>query len=47
MTRQSELALEEKLIKQLNALGHSSIDIKDEQSLLANFKAQFFFKISG
>jgi len=40
MTRQSELALEEQLIKQLNALGHSSIDIKDEQSLLANFKTQ-------
>ena len=40
MTRQSELALEEQLIKQLNALGHSSVDIKDEQSLLANFKTQ-------
>ena len=40
MTRQSELALEEQLIKQLNALGHASVDIKDEQSLLANFKSQ-------
>ena len=40
MTRQSELALEEQLIKQLNALGHLSVDIKDEQSLLANVKSQ-------
>ena len=37
---QGELALENQLIKQLNTIGYSSVDIKDEVSLLANLKHQ-------
>ena len=37
---QGELALENNLIKQLKSIGYSSIDIKGEESLLSNLKAQ-------
>jgi len=37
---QGELALENQLIKQLNSVGYSSVDIKDEASLLDNLKLQ-------
>lgn len=37
---QGELGLENNLIKQLNSIGYSSVDIKEEESLLSNLKAQ-------
>ena len=37
---QGELALENNLIKQLNSIGYSSVDIKGEESLLSNLKTQ-------
>ena len=37
---QGELALENNLIKQLNSIGYSSVDIKAEESLLSNLKTQ-------
>ena len=37
---QSEKALEEKLIEQLEADGYEKVSINDEKELLANFKAQ-------
>ena len=37
---QGELALDNQLIKQLNSVGYSSVDVKDEASLLANLKHQ-------
>lgn len=40
MTRQSEAALEENLIKQLEDLGHKQVQIKDEKDLLSNLKSQ-------
>ncbi|GGE43003.1 type I restriction endonuclease subunit R [Psychroflexus planctonicus] len=41
MTRQSEAALEEQLLKQLQGLGYQRIVIKNETELLANLKQQF------
>ncbi len=41
MTRQSEAALEEKLLKQLVGLGYERVVIKNEAELLANLKLQF------
>ena len=40
MTRQTEAALEEELISQLAEIGYQRVDIRDEVSLLANFKDQ-------
>ena len=37
---QGELALENQLIKQLTAIGYSTVDVQSEESLLANLKAQ-------
>ena len=37
---QGELALENNLINQLDSIGYSSVDIKGEESLLSNLKAQ-------
>ena len=37
---QAESTLENNLIKQLNNIGYSSVDIKGEESLLSNLKAQ-------
>jgi type I restriction enzyme R subunit len=40
MTTQPEQVLEANLVKQLNALGHSSVTLKNETDLLANLKTQ-------
>ena len=40
MTRQSEQALENLLLSQLNGLGYSSVQIDDEKALLSNLKTQ-------
>jgi type I restriction enzyme R subunit len=40
MTRQTEAALEEELMSQLTQIGYQRVDIRDEVSLLANFKDQ-------
>ena len=40
MNKQSEQALEDNLVKQLVALGHKRVTIKDEADLLANLKSQ-------
>lgn len=40
MSTQSETILENKLVKQLVALGHNFVTIKDEAALLANLKIQ-------
>ena len=40
MTRQSEQALENLLLSQLNGLGYSSVQIDDEKALLTNLKTQ-------
>ena len=40
MTRQSEQALENHLLSQLNGLGYSSVQIDDEKALLSNLKTQ-------
>ena len=40
MTTQSEASLENNLIKQLNALGYDSCNVKTEDDLVANFKLQ-------
>ena len=40
MTTQSEQALEDNLIKQLQTLGHGLVIIRDEKDLLANLKTQ-------
>ena len=40
MTRQSEQILENELVKQLQSLGHSFVQIHDESALVANLKSQ-------
>ena len=40
MTRQSEQILENELVKQLQSLGHSFVEIPDETALVANLKSQ-------
>jgi len=40
MTRQAEQVLEHQLVKQLQTLGYSFVDIKDESALLTNLKTQ-------
>ena len=40
MTRQSEQILENELVKQLQSLGHSFVEIPDERALVANLKSQ-------
>ena len=40
MSTQPEQVLEDKLIKQLESLGHTFVAIKDEKALLANLKTQ-------
>jgi len=40
MTRQSEQILENELVKQLQSLGHSFVQIPDEDALVANLKSQ-------
>ena len=40
MNKQSEAALEKKLMKQLTELGHKRIEIPDESALLSNLKSQ-------
>ena len=40
MNKQSEAALEKKLMKQLTELGHKPIEIPDESALLSNLKSQ-------
>ena len=40
MTRQSEQILENELVKQLQSLGHSFVEIPDESALVANLKSQ-------
>jgi type I restriction enzyme R subunit len=40
MTRQSEQILENELVKQLQSLGHSFVEIRDEAAMIANLKAQ-------
>lgn len=40
MTRQSEQALENQLVEQLQKLGHSFVPIADEAELLINLKQQ-------
>ena len=41
MVYQSEAALEQQLIEQLNKQGYSSVSIPDYDALVANFKIQF------
>ena len=40
MTRQSEQILENELVKQLQSLGHSFVEIPDEKALVTNLKSQ-------
>jgi len=40
MTRQSEQILENELVKQLQSLGHSFVEIPDEKALVSNLKSQ-------
>lgn len=40
MTRQSEQILENELVKQLQSLGHSFVEIPDENALVTNLKSQ-------
>ena len=44
MTRQSEQILENELVKQLQSLGHSFVEIPDETALVANLKSQLNIK---
>ncbi len=41
MSYQSEAALEQQFIEQLNKQGYNSVSIPDYDALLENFKAQF------
>jgi type I restriction enzyme R subunit len=41
MTRQSEAALEDQLLKQLVSLGYKQVEIRSESDLLVNLKQQF------
>ena len=40
MSRQSEEALEEQLLKQLQKIGYASVTIPDEKTLVPNLKSQ-------
>jgi type I restriction enzyme R subunit len=40
LSHQSEAVLESNLVKQLTGLGYAPVQIKDEESLLANLKSQ-------
>ena len=40
MSRQTEQALEEQLLKQLQKIGYASVIIPDEKTLVANLKIQ-------
>ncbi|PLX49794.1 MAG: hypothetical protein C0613_06360 [Desulfobulbaceae bacterium] len=40
MSHQPEAILEDNLVKQLGSLGYSQVEIRDEESLLANLRHQ-------